>query len=134
MSSSPMASNGPRCAQVFAILAGFANPARAYDVAERVGSALERRVAPNSIYRILDLFVARNLALRIESRNAYLANNHPGCVHDCIFLICDDCGATTHIDDDKTARTVRNAASRDGFLVKRPVIEVRGTSTASHQS
>lgn len=121
-------------AQVFAVLAEITQPASAYDVAERVGGALGRRVAPNSIYRILDLFVAQNLALRVESRNAFLANNHPGCVHDCIFLICDACGATTHIDDDKVAQTVRKAASHDGFMAKRPVIEVHGTCTVCQQS
>ena len=48
-----------------------------------------KRVAPNSVYRILDLFVRTNLARRVESANAYLVNSHPGCRHDCIFLICD---------------------------------------------
>ncbi|MDF0490331.1 transcriptional repressor [Sphingomonas sp. H39-1-10] len=112
--------------KTFEVLASFAKPASAYDIAERLGRELGRRVAPNSIYRILDLFVTHNLALRVESRNAYLANDHPGCIHDCIFLVCDDCGATTHIDDDKTGQTVRKAASRDGFRVKHPVIEVHG--------
>ena len=113
-------------AQVFEILAGIGQPVSAYEVAERLGKVLGRRVAPNSVYRILDLFVAHNLALRVESRNAYLANGHPGCVHDCIFLICDACGVTTHVDDDRVARVVRQAASKDGFAIDRPIIEVRG--------
>ena len=113
-------------AQVFAALAGFGRPVSAYDVAAQVSAAHGRRVAANSIYRILDLFVACNLALRVESRNAYIANNHPGCVHDCIFLLCVNCGATDHIDDDATAQAVRKAASKDGFRVRRPVIEVLG--------
>ncbi|BAI96722.1 transcriptional repressor [Sphingobium sp. TA15] len=121
-------------AQVFDVLAEFTKPASAYDIAEQLGKMLGRRVAPNSIYRILDLFVAHNLALRVESRNAYLANDHPGCIHDCIFLVCDDCGATTHIDDDETGKTVRKAASQDGFRVKRPVIEVRGQCTACSEA
>jgi Fur family transcriptional regulator, zinc uptake regulator len=84
-------------------------------------------VAANSVYRILDLFVAKNLALRVESANAYLANAHPDCVHDCIFLVCDTCGQTTHIDDDHLAEGVRKAATKAGFNPVRPVIEVRGT-------
>jgi Fur family zinc uptake transcriptional regulator len=113
--------------KVFEILAGSGQPMSAYEVAERLGSAVGRRIAPNSVYRILDLFVEHNIALRVESQNAFLANVHPGCVHDCIFLICDSCGQTTHVDDDKSARTVREAASKDGFAVRRPVLEVRGT-------
>lgn len=112
---------------VFDALAGFDRPASAYDIAEAVSKTQGRRVAANSVYRILDLFVTSNLAMRVESANAYVANAHPGCLHDCIFLICDSCGLTTHIDDDRVTEGVRDAASSTGFAPKRPVIEVRGT-------
>lgn len=113
---------------VFEALASFGDrPASAYDIAEKVSQVQGRRVAANSVYRILDLFVGANLARRVESANAYVANDHPDCLHDCIFLICDRCGATTHIDDDSLASGVRNAAKGKGFSALRPVIEVRGT-------
>ena len=114
-------------AAVFDALAGFSRPASAYDIAEAVSSAQGRRVAANSVYRILDLFVGANLARRVESANAYIANAHPGCLHDCIFLICDSCGQAQHIDDDRISDDVRKAAVKSGFAPTRPVIEVRGT-------
>lgn len=112
---------------VFDALAGFDRPASAYDIAEAVSKVQGRRVAANSVYRILDLFVGANLARRVESANAYVANNHPGCLHDCIFLICDSCGQAKHIDNDSIASDVRKAAEKSGFAPSRPVIEVRGT-------
>jgi Fur family zinc uptake transcriptional regulator len=112
---------------VFDALASFDKPASAYDIADRVSKDQGRRVAANSVYRILDLFVGANLARRVESANAYIANDHPDCLHDCIFLICDTCGQTTHLDDDKLAGGVRDAAKQAGFAPDRPVIEVRGT-------
>ncbi len=112
---------------VFDALAAFDKPASAYDIAEAVSKTQGRRVAANSVYRILDLFVNANLARRVESANAYVANEHPGCLHDCIFLICDSCGQTVHIDDDSLSGGVRNAAKSAGFSAPRPVIEVRGT-------
>ena len=114
-------------AAVFDALAKFDRPASAYDIAEAVSKAQERRVAANSVYRILDLFVAKNLARRVESANAYVANQHPDCLHDCIFLICDSCGQAVHIDDDSLSGGVRKAAESAGFSNQRPVIEVRGT-------
>lgn len=42
------------------------------------------------------------------------------------FLVCDACGQTLHLDDDKITRDVRSVASAAGFSPKRPVIEVRG--------
>ena len=113
-------------ASVYAALSGFAKPASAYDIAEAVSQAEGRRIAANSIYRILDLFVTANLARRVESANAYIANAHPNCRHDCIFLVCDACGTTTHLDDDRLTRGIRDAASAAGFAPERPVIEVRG--------
>jgi Fur family zinc uptake transcriptional regulator len=114
-------------AAVFDALASFDKPASAYDVAEQVSNAEGRRIAANSVYRILDLFVDSNLARRVESANAYIANQHPACLHDCIFLICDTCGQAVHIDDDKLTSGVREAAKTAGFSAPRPVIEVRGT-------
>src|SRR5436853_7939593 len=112
---------------VFEALASFDRPASAYDIAEKVSQDQGRRVAANSVYRILDLFVGANLARRVESANAYVANAHPDCLHDCIFLICDTCGQAVHIDDDSLTGGVRKAAASAGFSAQRPVIELRGT-------
>jgi Fur family transcriptional regulator, zinc uptake regulator len=114
-------------ASIFDALAGFDKPASAYDIAEAVSKAQGRRVAANSVYRILDVFVGANVAMRVESANAYIANAHPDCLHDCIFLVCDECGTATHLDDDGLSSSVRKAAKKAGFNPVRPVIEVRGT-------
>ena len=117
-------------AEVFEALAAQPRPASAYDIAESVSAARGKRVAANSVYRILDLFVASNLARRIESANAYIANPHPGCRHDCIFLICDRCGQATHLDDDRMTGALVQAAKSAGFDDIRPVVELRGICAA----
>src|SRR5438552_15378437 len=109
-------------AAVFDALAAFSKPASAYDVAEEVSKAQGRRVAANSVYRILDLFVGANLARRVESANAYVANQHPACLHDCIFLICDNCWQAVHIDDYSLTCGVRKAAKSAGLSAPRLVI------------
>ncbi|HET9629002.1 MAG TPA: transcriptional repressor [Novosphingobium sp.] len=114
-------------ADVFTALAAQMRPASAYDVAESLSERLGRRVAANTVYRILDLFVRTNLARRVESANAYVANPHPGCRHDCIFLICDSCGMAVHSDDDSLTGALIGAARKAGFADVRPVIELRGT-------
>lgn len=113
-------------ADTFAALTEYDKPASAYDVAERLSTIRGKRVAANSVYRILDLFVRTNLANRIESANAYIANTHPGCRHDCIFLICDKCGQATHFDDDRLTGALRDAGQSNGFADVRPVVELRG--------
>lgn len=117
-------------AAVFEELARHDRPASAYDIADGLSQARGKRVAPNSVYRILDLFVRTNLANRIESANAYLVNTHPGCRHNCIFMICDDCGQANHVDDDRLTGELSSAARRVGFTPERPIIEVRGTCSS----
>ena len=117
-------------ANIFKILAENDKPASAYDIADQLSRRDDRRVAANSVYRILDLFVATNLAKRIESANAYIVNAHPGCVHDCIFLLCDSCGAVRHVDEDSLSFQVRKTAHEHGFSNFRPIIEVRGICDA----
>lgn len=113
-------------ADVYAALVERPRPASAYDVAETVSTLRGKRVAANSVYRILDLFVRTNLARRVESANGYVANSHPGCRHDCIFLICDVCGRAEHLDDDRLTGALVAAARGAGFADIRPVVEVRG--------
>lgn len=117
-------------ADVFDALSERDAPASAYDIADDLSARRGKRVAPNSVYRILDLFVRTNLVSRIESANAYLVNRHPGCHHDCIFLICDQCGKAEHIDDDKLTESLRQAAGAAGFADLKPVVELRGTCAA----
>lgn len=117
----------PMRAAIFEALAAEEKPTSAYDIADNVSKTRGKRVAPNSVYRILDLFVANNIAMRVESANAYIANAHPGCHHDCIFLVCRNCKEATHVDDDAVTGDVRAVAERQGFRAERPVIEILGT-------
>ena len=111
---------------VFRVLAETGEPSSAYTIAERVSTAAGRRITANSVYRILDLFVAHDLAKRIESRNAYVVNRHPACRHDCIFLVCQGCAAIQHLDDDRLAHAMRNRATDAGFRPTRAVLEILG--------
>lgn len=120
----------PLRASLYQLLRAQTQPASAYDIAEALSARVKRRIAPNTVYRLLDLLVATNLATRIESRNAYLASSHPEHVHDCIFVVCERCGTTQHIDDDKLSGAVRLLAGNAGFTRLQPVIEVKGLCPA----
>lgn len=111
---------------VFIELARFERPTSAYDIADRLSELRGKRVAPNSIYRILDVFVSNGLAVRIESSNAYLVNTHPGHGHDCIFLVCEECGEASHVDDIAVSQSVRSLINREHFRSESPVLEIRG--------
>lgn len=120
----------PLRAKVFSTVQTAQKPATAYDIADAISKAEDRRIAPNSIYRILDLFVAANLVRKLESTNTYVVNAHPTCEHDCIFLICEACGDVSHVDMDDVTGTLRKAAAKGGFVPKRAVLELQGVCDA----
>jgi Fur family transcriptional regulator, zinc uptake regulator len=117
----------PLRATVFRTVQRSERPSTAYDIADAISREEGRRIAPNSVYRILDLFVATNLVRKVESNNTFVVNAHPTCQHDCVFLICDRCGGVSHVDMDEVARALRASADRAGFAAKRAVIELQGT-------
>jgi Fur family zinc uptake transcriptional regulator len=114
-------------AAIFEALASFDKPASAlrhrlrkvFAVAGAADRGQQRLPDPGPVRR-------SEPGAPVESANAYIANDHPDCLHDCIFLICDNCGQTTHLDDDKLSGGVRAVAKEAGFAPDRPVIEVRG--------
>ncbi len=111
---------------VFDAVAAEGSPRTAYAITDFVSSVLGRKIGANTIYRILELFIEHNLVSRIESQNTYVACDHPQNQADCIFLVCSDCGQTTHLDDHSTSEQVRALAIATGFTPERMVIEANG--------
>lgn len=111
------------------LLLESAGPIGAYELID----ALKRRtgsagpVAPPTIYRALDFLTTQGLVAKIESRNTYVSCAHPEQDHDCIFLVCRDCGTSVELEDGEIEKRLIESAVRIGFLVKRRVIEVHGT-------
>lgn len=98
----------------------------AYEVIDRL-AASGRRVAPISIYRVLNALVEAGFAHRLESRNAYFAcyGRHAESGPP-IFLVCEQCGAVAETETAEVARSIGGIASKAGFRLSRPVLELTG--------
>lgn len=108
------------------MLASEQKPLGAYDIAERLGTRLERRVAPTIAYRGLDFLVEIGLVTRLESQNAYVLCAYPDYLHDCMFLACTSCDWVEEIVDQDVATLLENDAKNASFVTERRVIEVQG--------
>ena len=113
-------------ASLFDVLSESYHPVSARSIAKTLSEREGRVVRDNSVYRILEPFMAANIAHRVESANGFVANPHPHHVRDCILLICDNCGRVSHLYDVRTAELIRAAAKSTGFLAKRLIIELPG--------
>ena len=106
-------------------LARAERPLGAYDLVERLGR--ERRIAPISVYRVLDVLIETGLIHRIATRNTYLPCSHTHESHAAtIFLVCTTCGNVDEVASDAVARGVSDTAASAGFRPGARAVEVEG--------
>ena len=115
---------------VFGALSRAEGPLSAYTILDQLRDDGFR--APLQVYRALDKLVETGMVHRLESLNAFVACSHPGCdSHETIaFAICETCGKVAEISDEPLEARLRELASKDGFTVKRAVVELRGLCAA----
>lgn len=115
--------------RVLELLLQQEGPAKAYDLLPQLDS--ERGQAkPPTIYRALDFLVRMGLAHRIESLNAFVACHIGACARSTVFFICEKCGGAEEIDAGHALVDLAEAAERDGFSIRRTMIEASGVCSA----
>lgn len=111
--------------RIFCELATAEGPLGAYDIVERIGR--ERRIAPISVYRILDFLLEAGLVHRIATRNTYLPCHHTDHTHEAtVFLVCTRCGGVDEVDAPEAARELVGAAQAAGFRPGPRSVELEG--------
>jgi Fur family zinc uptake transcriptional regulator len=111
--------------RVLTLLLEHAAPAKAYDLLAVLGDGAAP-AKPPTVYRALDFLVRLGLAHKIQSLNAYVACGMGACARSTIFLICDQCGGAEECDAGHALVDLGEAAERDGFEIRRTMIEASG--------
>lgn len=105
-------------------IAGSPQPLGAYNLADRISQQLGKRVAPNSIYRVLELLCDLGVVRRVESRHAYCLVTSDDA--SAVLLMCDDCGGIQAVGSGEVHDAVSRQIEAAGFRPYRQVIEVAG--------
>jgi len=103
-------------------------PASAYQILD--GLRDDGISAPPTVYRALDQLVARGLAHRVESLNAFVACSHPEHDDGNGFAICTDCGSVKEFSDDAIRRALGEIAQGQDFDLDHITIELSGRCAA----
>jgi len=99
----------------------------AYDIIERL-SDQGRKLAPISVYRIIDVLVDIGLVRRIESRNAFFATlAHHDNAHSVVVLVCKACNRVAEADAPEAWKEIKSVTLASGFAVASAVLEIQGT-------
>lgn len=118
--------------RVLELLIDQHGPAKAYDLLPLIDT--EKHAKPPTVYRALDFLVRMGLAHRIESMNAFVACEIGACARSTIFLICDNCGSAEEFDAGHALIDLSEAAARDGFTIRRTMIEASGLCAACQKA
>jgi Fur family transcriptional regulator, zinc uptake regulator len=110
--------------RVLELLLDQHGPAKAYDLLPLIDA--DKAAKPPTIYRALDFLVRMGLAHRIESLNAFVACDVGACARSTIFLICEKCGGAEEFDAGHALVDLADAAKKDGFSIRRTMIEASG--------
>lgn len=98
----------------------------AYDVIQLMNEQ-GRRLAPISVYRIIDILVEAGLVHRLESRNAYFACLSP---HEdnasMVVLLCEGCQRVAEARAPEAWNAIQAITKGNGFTVSATVLEVQG--------
>ena len=114
--------------RVLELLLEQPGPAKAYDLLPLIDA--DKQAKPPTIYRALDFLVRQGFAHRIESLNAFVACDVGACERSTIFLICEQCGAAEECDAGHALVDLSDAAKKDGFAIRRTMIEASGLCAA----
>jgi Fur family transcriptional regulator, zinc uptake regulator len=112
--------------QVFRHVATSHKPVSAYDLIESLAKD-GKRLAPVSVYRILDVLQGAGLVHRLESRNAFFAcmMEHKS-APQAIALVCEACDRVVEVEAAETFRAIGAAAQASRFRARSIVVEVGG--------
>jgi Fur family zinc uptake transcriptional regulator len=106
-------------------------PLTAYRLLDRLKET-RRGAAPPTVYRALDFLLEQRFIHKVERLNAFVPCLENGHDHPAQFLICQQCGAVTEIEDQAAASAIEHAAEREGFHPRTTVVEIEGTCAACY--
>jgi Fur family zinc uptake transcriptional regulator len=118
--------------QVFRHVALSHRPVSAYDLIDSLAKK-GKRLAPVSIYRILDVLRSAGLVHRLESRNAFFAcmTDHPNEPRTITF-VCDECERVTEVEAPDALSAIIKSTKAGDFHARNTMVEVSGVCSECH--
>ncbi|MEP0942930.1 MAG: Fur family transcriptional regulator [Rhizobiaceae bacterium] len=112
---------------VLSALSNANGPLSAYTILDEL--RVEGFRAPLQVYRALDKLVEFGLVHRLESLNAFVACQHPGCEghESSAFMICDTCGHVEEFSDNALTKRLSKLATDVEFNLQKTTVELRGS-------
>jgi Fur family zinc uptake transcriptional regulator len=111
---------------VLRVLTGSHKALGAYEIIDKMNQQ-GRRLAPISVYRIIDVLVEAGLVHRLESKNAYFAclSRHTDSA-SMVILLCEGCNRVAETEAPEAWGAIEAITHDNGFSVSATVLEIQG--------
>jgi Fur family zinc uptake transcriptional regulator len=113
--------------QVLELVLQHAGVVKAYQVLSDLQQQRGGAVAPPTVYRALEFWVEQGVLHRVEALNGFICCSHLGCQHECLFLVCEQCGGVAELDAAAGFSALSAAIQPLGFSVRRQNMVLTGT-------
>jgi Fur family transcriptional regulator, zinc uptake regulator len=119
--------------RVFRQVTASHRPVSAYDLIESLAKD-GKRLAPVSVYRILEVLQTAGIVHRLESRNAFYAcmSAHEA-GRQAVTFICNGCDCVTEADAPEAFHAIGEVLKAAQFQPESTIIEVTGTCAACRE-
>lgn len=108
-------------------------PLSAYELIARLEKREKRKIAPLTVYRHLDFLIRVGLVHRLESKQTYLACDHPEHAHESQYLLCSSCGRADELESKQLWKLLDKLTDQQGFVPVNSVVEVTGLCSECKQ-
>jgi Fur family zinc uptake transcriptional regulator len=109
----------------------------AYEIIDKL-SQDGRRLAPISVYRIIEVLVQAGLVHRLESKNAFFAClAHHDNEKSVVVLVCENCQRVAEADAPEAWEALKAMTQASGFRISETILEIQGTCAScvsSHEA
>lgn len=99
----------------------------AYEIIEKLQED-GRRLAPISVYRVIEVLVDAGLVHRLESQNAFFAclAEHSD-MRSLLVLVCKNCARVAEAEAPSAWKAIKSITQMNGFSVSETILEIQGT-------
>jgi len=111
---------------VLRVLTGSHRALGAYEIIDQM-NAQGRRLAPISVYRIIDVLLEAGVMHRLESKNAYFAclSGHDDKASR-VVLLCNGCNRVAEAEAPAAWGAINSLTRETGFSISATVLEIQG--------
>ncbi|MGV2979461.1 Fur family transcriptional regulator [Camelimonas sp. ID_303_24] len=120
---------------VLAALYETHRPLGAYDLAEILAGQSGKRIAPVTVYRVLEFLTGQGFVHRLVTRNAFIACPHQHDAGDVtVFLICARCGGVDELESPAINTAIGDLLKTSQFTPAAKIVEIDGICAHCHGS